>query len=62
MAEKYKFKRSEKGEWLYDLRKILRVADEREFMRILRRHGVKDEHPLFAHAVRAFREHRAGKL
>lgn len=61
MAEKYRFTLEEKTTLLRELRKILRSDDEREFMRILRKLGIKDEDPRFAEAVKFFRDLRGGK-
>jgi hypothetical protein len=38
------------------LQKLLRNGDEREFMRVLRTRGIKDEEPQFAEMVKLFRE------
>jgi len=46
---------------LRELRRIYRRDDEREFMRILRKRGTKDEDPLFSETVKLFRELRSGK-
>jgi hypothetical protein len=61
MAEKYKLTRAEKNALLRDLRNILRYGDEREFMQILRKRGIKDEDPRFGEIVKLFRELRSGK-
>jgi hypothetical protein len=61
MAEKYKLTRTEMNALLRDLRNILRYGDEREFMQVLRRHGIKDEDPRFAEVVKLFRDLRSGK-
>jgi len=47
---------------LRELKKILTNNDEREFMKILRKLGVKDEDPRFAEAVKFFRDLRGGKV
>ncbi len=44
-----------------DLRKIFKYGDEREFMQILRKHGIKDEDPHFGEIVKLFRDLRTGK-
>jgi len=44
-----------------DLRKILQYGDEREFMQVLRKRGIKDENPRFAELVKLFRDLRGGK-
>ena len=46
---------------LRDLRKILQYGDEREFMQVLRKRGIKDENPRFAELVKLFRDLRGGK-
>jgi len=61
MAEKYRFTLEEKTALLRELKKILKSDDEREFMRILRKLGIKDEDPRFAEAVKFFRDLRGGK-
>jgi hypothetical protein len=61
MAEKYRFTREEQAALLRELKKILRSDDEREFMKILRKLGIKDEDPRFAEAVKFFRDLRGGK-
>ena len=61
MAEKYRFTLEEKTALLRELKKILRSDDEREFMKILRKLGIKDEDPRFAEAVRFFRDLRGRK-
>lgn len=61
MPDKYRFTVEEKAALLRELKKILRNDDEREFMKILRKLGIKDEDPRFAEAVKFFRDLRAGK-
>jgi len=61
MAEKYKLTRTEMNALLRDLRYILKYGDEREFMQVLRRRGIKDEDPRFAEVVKLFRDLRSGK-
>jgi hypothetical protein len=61
MAEKYRFTLEEKGALLRELKKILRNDDELEFMKILRKFGIKDEDPRFAEMVKFFRDLRGGK-
>lgn len=61
MPDKYRFTVEEKAALLRELKKILRNNDEREFMKILRKLGIKDEDPRFAEAVKFFRDLRAGK-
>ena len=43
MPEKYKLTRPEMNALLRDLRNILTHGDEREFMQVLRKRGIKDE-------------------
>jgi hypothetical protein len=40
-----------------DLARVLASADEREFMKLLREIGLKDESPEFLKALKAFRDH-----
>jgi len=61
MSDKYRFTLEEKIALLRELKKILHSDDEREFMKILRKLGVKDEDPRFAEALRFFRVLRGGK-
>jgi hypothetical protein len=61
MPDKYKHSRAESNALLNDLRKILKGGDEREFMQVLRKHGIKDENPRFAELVKLFRDLRSGK-
>ena len=61
MPEKYKLTRAEMNALLRDLRKIFKYGDEREFMQILRKHGIKDEDPRFGEIVKLFRDLRTGK-
>jgi len=44
-----------------DLKTILRNNDERELMKILRKHGIRDEDPRFGAIVKLFRDLQAGK-
>jgi hypothetical protein len=62
MPEKYKLTRAERNALLRDLRSIFKYGDEREFMQVLRKRGIKDEHPRFAELVKLFRELRSGKI
>ena len=62
MPEKYRFTPEEKAVLLRELKKILRNNDEREFMKILRKFGIKDEDPRFAEVVKFFRDLRGGKV
>jgi hypothetical protein len=43
------------------LREILKHSDEREFMQVLRKHGIKDEDSRFAEILKLFRDLRSGK-
>ncbi len=61
MADKYKLTRAEMNALLRDLRKILQYGDEREFMQVLRKRGIKDENPRFGELVKLFRDLRGGK-
>ncbi|HET7258482.1 MAG TPA: hypothetical protein VFI75_02095 [Candidatus Acidoferrum sp.] len=61
MPDKYRFTVEEKAALLRELKKILRNNDEREFMKVLRKLGIKDEDSRFAEAVKFFRDLRAGK-
>jgi hypothetical protein len=61
MPDKYKHTRAEINALLRDLRQILKYGDEREFMQVLRKHGIKDEDPRFGEIVRLFRALRSGK-
>jgi len=38
-----------------------KYGDEREFMQVLRKRGIKDEDPRFAEIVKLFRDLRSGK-
>jgi hypothetical protein len=61
MPEKYKHTYGERNALLRDLKKIFRNNDELELMKILRKHGIKDEDSRFSEIVRAFRDLRSGK-
>lgn len=61
MADKFKHSRAEFNALLRDLEKIFKFGDEREFMQVLRRHGIKDEDPRFAEIVKLFRDLQSGK-
>ena len=56
MAEKYRHTNTERKAMLRQLRRILALRDERELMKFLREHGIKDENPRFSRIVKAFRE------
>ena len=61
MPEKYKHSYTERNALLRDLKKIFKNNDELELMKILRKHGIKDEDPRFSEIVRSFRDLRSGK-
>jgi len=61
MEDKFRFTHEERNTLLRDLRKIFKQGDEREFMRILRKYGIKDEDPRFSEIVKLFQSMRAGK-
>lgn len=61
MPSKFKIEHEERIKLLQDLRKIFRRGDEREFMQILRKRGIKDEDPLFSEIVKLFRDLKSGK-
>jgi ribosomal protein L12E/L44/L45/RPP1/RPP2 len=56
MADKYKHTPQERNAMLRQLKRIIDTKDERELMRFLREHGIKDENPRFSQLVKAFRE------
>ncbi len=59
MTEKYRHTRAERSALERNLKRIMELKDEREFMKFLREHGIKDENPGFSRLVKAF---RAGKI
>jgi hypothetical protein len=61
MPDKYKFTRIEANALRRELEKILKYGDERDFMQVLRRHGIRDEDPRFAEILKLFRDLRHGK-
>ena len=61
MPDQYKITRAEANTLLRDLRKLLEIGDEREFMRVLRKRGIKDEDPRFGEIVKLFRDLRSGR-
>ena len=61
MPEKYKHTYAERNALLRDLKKIFKNNDELELMKILRKHGIKDEDSRFSEIVRSFRDLRSGK-
>ena len=56
MPEKYKHTAAERNAMLRHLRRIIESRDERELMKFLREHGIKDENPRFSQIVKAFRD------
>jgi hypothetical protein len=56
MTDKYRHTKAERSALERDLKRIMDLRDEREFMRFLREHGIKDENPRFSRLVKAFRE------
>ena len=56
MTEKYKHTMSERNAMLRQLKRIMELRDERELMKFLREHGIKDENPRFSRIVKAFRD------
>jgi hypothetical protein len=60
-GSKYKHTRAERNALLRDLRKIIKYGDEREFMQVLRDHGIMDEDPRFAEILKLFRDLQSGK-
>jgi hypothetical protein len=61
MPDKHKRTKAEERALLRDLSRIYAYGDEREFMQILRKHGIKDENPRFAELLKLFRDLRSGK-
>jgi hypothetical protein len=61
MPEKYKHTYAERNALLRDLKRIFKNNDELELMRILRKHGIKDEDSRFPEIVCSFRDLRSGK-
>jgi len=61
MVEKFKHKRAEINAFLRDLHRVYKLNDEREFMQILRSHGIHDEDPHFAEILKFFRALQSGK-
>jgi hypothetical protein len=61
MPDKFKHTRAESAALLRDLQRIYANDYEREFMRILRKHGIKDEDPRFSEIVKLFQSLRSGK-
>lgn len=61
MPDKYKFTWADKNAFLRELKQLLISGDEREFMRVLRSRGIKDEDPRFVELLKLFRNLRSGK-
>ena len=61
MTDKYRHTKTERNALLHDLERLRRPEDEREFMQLLRKHGIRDEDPRFAELVELFRQLRSGK-
>lgn len=61
MPDKFKHTRAESNALMRDLEHIFKYGDEREFMQVLRKHGIKDEDPRFAEIVELFRALQSGK-
>ena len=61
MVDKFKHSREEINALLRDLRRVYKRNDEREFMQVLRNHGINDEDPRFVEIVRFFRALQSGK-
>jgi hypothetical protein len=62
MVEKFKHTYAEHNALLRDLQKVFKLGDEREFTRVLRKHGIMDENPRFAELLKMFRDLRSGKI
>lgn len=61
MPDKYKLTWPERNALLRSLKRIYDGNDKREFMRVLRRNGIKDENPMFGQLVRFFDDLRSDK-
>lgn len=61
MSDKFKHTKAETYALLRDLENIFRYGDEREFMQVLRKNGIKDEDPRFSEILNLFRALRSGK-
>lgn len=59
--DKFKHTRAEEYALLRDLEQIFKYGDEREFMQVLRKNGIKDEDPRFVEILKLFRVLRSGK-
>ena len=61
MPDKFKHTKAEIASLLRDLRQIFEYGDERQFMQVLRKNGIKDEDPRFSEILKLFRALRSGK-
>jgi len=61
MVDKFKHTREETRALLRELRRVYKRNDEREFMQVLRKYGIKDEDPRFAEILSFFRALQGGK-
>jgi hypothetical protein len=61
MVDKFKHTRAEQNALLRDLEQVFKYGDEREFMQVLRKNGIKDEDPRFLEILKLFRALRSGK-
>jgi len=61
MLDTYRLTYAQMNALLRELRRIYKNDDEREFMQILRKYGIKDEDPRFAEIVKFLRDLRGGK-
>jgi hypothetical protein len=61
MTTKFKHTYAEMNALIRDLRRILKYGDEREFMQVLRKHGIKDEDPRFGGILKLFPDLQSGK-
>jgi len=61
IVEKFKHTREEINALLRDLRRVYKRNDEREFMQVLRKHGISDEDPRFVEILSFFRALQSGK-
>ena len=61
MPDKFKHTKAEACAVLRDIKNIFRYGDEREFMQVLRKNGIKDEDPRFSEILTLFRALRSGK-
>jgi len=61
MVDKYRHTAAERNAMLRQLKRVIELRDERELMKFLREHGIKDENPRFSQIVKAFREGKIGE-